>query len=493
MKNFISKFIASLSALTLVMGVFSCNTDFLDPIPETSFSDIVVFDTPSRVEQQVNGIYDFVKAGQFMSGRFFVYIDIRGDNFLNETTNGVTGLETWRHSVVNSTNEVQNLWSAAYAAINRANLFLEGVDANASKFVTPTFPANFTSVVVPAYKAEARFLRALCYYSMVQLYCRPFADGNGSRPGLPIRLKGNTSSADNDLARSTVAEVYTQILDDLNFAEANLPLTYSTPLLRVSRAHRNAAIALKTRVYLTMGQYANVITEANKIVSTNAPFTSATGVAHALNSTFVGVFTTPYTTVESIFSMPFTTNDLPGGQNGLGSYYNPGPAGIGDFSLNPSGIFGNTISWPNSDARRNMTSLAGSPVQKPYLRKFPTGPEHLDYAPVIRYSEVLLNLAEAIARTTNLDPRSIALVNAVRRRSDTSVTLAPSTNDELISFIMTERNIELLGEGFRSHDFMRLLQTIPGKGTVGAVTPSAELYVWPIPVSELNANKLMTP
>jgi|NOAtaT_5_FD_contig_41_1845396_length_2833_multi_7_in_0_out_0_1 hypothetical protein len=483
------------AALMIVIGVGSCQTDLLDPVPETQFSDLVVFDTPSRIEQQVNGIYTGVKAGQFMAGRFFVYVDIRGDNFLNETTNGVTGLETWRHSVTNTTNEVNNLWSAAYRAINRANLFLEGLDANASKFVVPTFPADFNTVTVPAYRAEARFLRALCYYSLVQLYCRPYADGTGARPGLPLRLTGNTSSANNDLARSTVAEVYNQILLDLDFAEQNLPLTYSTPLLRVTRAHRNTAIALKTRVYLAMGQYANVISEANKIVSAVAPFSASTGVSHALNATFNGVFADPYTTVESIFSMPFTVNNLPGGQNGLGSYYNPGPFGIGDYSLNPNGIYGDLVNWPNTDARRSMTSLAGTPA-KPYLRKFPRGPEHLDYAPVIRYSEILLNLAEAIARTSNLDSRAIALVNAVRRRSDTSVTISPATNDQLIAAIMTERNIELLGEGFRSHDFMRLLQTIPGKsgaGQPGPVIPSAELYVWPIPITELNANRLMTP
>jgi hypothetical protein len=485
-----NKISTGLFTITLLAGVFSCSTDLLEPVPQTSFSDLVVFDTPSRVEQQVNGIYAGVKSGAYLGGRFFVYIDIRADNFLNETTNGVTGLETWRHTVVNGTNEVNNLWAAGYAAINRANLFLEGIDANTSKYVTPTFPADFVTVKVPQYKAEARFLRALTYFHLLQLYARPYIDGNGSKPGLPLRLLAEKSSSNNDLARSTVAEVYTQILDDLNFAEQNLPLTYSTGYYRVARAHRNAAIALKTRVYLSMGQYGNVITEANKIVSVNAPFVASSGVLHALNSTFVGVFTSPYTTLESIFSMPFNPNNLPGTQNGLGSYYNPGPAGIGDYSLNPAGIYGDLTNWPSTDARRSMTSVAAT---KPYLRKFPLGPQHTDFAPVIRYSEVLLNLAEAIARTTTLDARAIALVNAVRQRSDAAVTIAPATNNDLIAAILTERNIELLGEGFRSNDFVRLLQDIPGKGTVSSVAPSAEQYIWPIPISEMNANKLMTP
>lgn len=479
---------------TLAAGVFSCNTDLLDPVPQASFSDLVVFDDPSRVLQQINGIYDALKSGQLLGGRAMVYGDIRADNFLNETTNGVTGLETWRHTVVSSTNEVNNMWSAAYTAISRANLFLAGIDANASKYVAPIFPADFATVTVPRYKAEARFCRAVAYLYLVQLYARPYADGGGSKLGLPLRLQPETSSENNDLARSTVAEVYTQILDDLTYAEQNLPASYSgstAAYLNVTRAHVNSAIAMKTRVYLNMGQYANVITEANKIVSNAAPFTSATGVPHALQPTFTGVFASPYTTTESIFSMPFTVNDLPGGQNGLGSYYNPGPAGIGDYSLNPTGIYGDLVNWPATDARRSMTSIAAT---KPYLRKFPTGPQHLDNAPVIRYAEVLLNLSEAIARTTaGVDARALALLNAVRNRSDATYTWAPVDNAALINAIMTERNIELLGEGFRSNDFVRLLQDIPGKGTVSSVPPSAEVYIWPVPISELNANKLMQP
>ena len=490
-KHFINITSKGLLMASLLTGTFSCQTELLEPIPKTTISDLVVFDTPERVAQGVNGLYSGIKSGQFLGGRFFVYGDIRADNFLNETTNGVTGLETWRHTQVSSTNEVNNLWSAAYTTINRCNLFLEGIDENSAKYVTPIFPADFNTTVTQ-YKGEARFLRALSYLSLVQMYARPYADGGGSTPGLPLRLIGEKSSLNNDLARSSVGEVYTQILADLDFAETNLPLTYSgatADYLRVTRAHRNAAIALKTRVYLNMGDYPKVITEANKIVS--ASMTATSGVPHELAASFVSVFSAPYTTLESIFSMPFTANNLPGTQNGLGSYYNPGPAGIGDYSLNPTGIYGDMVTWPATDERRSMTSVAAT---KPYLRKFPAGPQHLDFAPVIRYAEVLLNLAEAIARTTSgVDARALELVNAVRQRADANVTLAPGTNAALIAAIMDERNIELLGEGFRSNDSMRLLQPIPGKSTVTAIPSSAPIYVWPIPITELNANKLMEP
>ena len=63
-----------------------------------------------------------------------------------------------------------------------------------------------------------------------------------------------------------------------------------------------------------MGRYADVVTEANKIVSATAPFASAIGVKHTLAPTASEVFKTPYTHVERIFSFPFTDLDLPGTQ-----------------------------------------------------------------------------------------------------------------------------------------------------------------------------------
>ena len=111
----------------------------------------------------------------------------------------------------------------------------------------------------------------------------------------------------------------------------------------------------------------------------------------------------------------------------------------------------------------------------------------------MRYSEVLLNLAEALARRNGAGDmvKSIALLNAVRQRSDASVTLAPATQAALITAILLERRIEFLGEGLRNNDLMRLLQTIPSKGAVPAKAPTDQGYIWPISATEMSLNKLM--
>jgi len=361
--------------------------------------------------------------------------------------------------------------------------------------------AKGTSVVGTAlsnnYLGEARFLRAVTYLKLLEHYARPFADGNGSKPGVPLRLTAIKEPGSSPMARNTVAEVYTQIIADLDFAEINLPLTYATAALNTTRAHRNTAIALKTRVFLSMQDYAKVITEANKIVAQNtAPFSATSGVAHALQANIVNVFRTPYTTTESILSMPMTSTagDNPGTQNQLAYYYSRTPApgvGNGEYSLNSvSGIAANSA-WTAADARRGFNATVSG---KLYLNtKYNTASPFTDWAPIIRYSEVLLNLAEALARTnTGVNARALALLNAVHQRSDAASPWAPATQTDLINAILLERRIEFLGEGLRNFDLMRLLQTIPAKGSAAAKASSEPGYIWPISADELSLNPLMT-
>ncbi|MCH7411772.1 RagB/SusD family nutrient uptake outer membrane protein [Belliella sp. DSM 111904] len=478
MKNIFRIFLVCLVLLST-----SCNEDLLTPVPPTQFSDLVVFDSPERIEQLMNGLYATAKNGQFLGGRYFVYNDIRAEEFSNRTTNGVTGFSTWQHTTVSTTNEVVNLWEVAYLLINRANIFINGVSN------TSTIPND----QIQAYVAEARFLRGMTYFYLLQLYARPYTLDNGASPGLPLRLQPELDDQNNDLARSTVAEVYAQILDDLNFAETNLPLTNGSNYSNTTKAHRNTAIAFKTRVYLVMGQHANVITEANKIVSQSAPFTASSGVPHALQANINDVFSPPYTTTESIFSMPFTDLNLPGTQNGLGSYYNPGPRGIGDYSLNlQTGVFTTSVFDSQNDARAGWMFFNTS-NEFTYLNKFPVGPQHLDYAPVIRYAEVLLNLSEALARSGQDNARALALLNAVRTRSNPSGALSGLSGNQLVDAIMAERRLELIGEGFRSIDLLRTGATIPGKENVASVPPTSPNYIWPISANELLFNNLMTP
>uniref|UniRef100_F4CAN5 RagB/SusD domain-containing protein n=1 Tax=Sphingobacterium sp. (strain 21) TaxID=743722 RepID=F4CAN5_SPHS2 len=466
------------SIMITVLCFISCSEqEYLHPDPTTYIPQEQTFDTPERVLALVNGLYRGMKDQQFYGGRYYIYCEVRGEEYINRTANLFTAFDSWNHTLNAGSNEVQNLWAAAYRTINLCNVFLQGLVDNADKV---------DSEAATAYAAEAKFVRAVSYFALVTLYARPYIENNGNAPGLPLRLLAETSSANNSLARSTVAEVYAQILKDLDEAETGLPLSYDTPLLNTTRAHRNTAIAFKTRVYLTMGNYSMVIQEAQKIVSANAPYRAETGVAHALqDDATIPFLSNNYTTTESIFSMPMTDLDSTTGQSSIGYNLNTSP-GNSEYNLNPLGIIADT-EWRENDQRRLF--ITGGATK--YLKKYSKPSPFLDYIPVIRYAEVLLNYAEAAAHVEDLD-KARDLLTYVRNRADASYqfpTSAINNVDALIQTILHERRIEFLGEGLRSNDLLRTLQTIPAKGTAPAVSPTEEAYIFPLPNSELLTNK----
>lgn len=484
MKSLLIKIVAP-ACLLLTAFVSSCKKEkvLLNPVPRTSIIDATAFNTPDRVLGLVNGMYSSIKDPQFFGGKYVMYGDFRGEEFINRTANIFTGYDTWGHTLNSSSNEVVNLWAAAYTAINAVNVFLQGLNENISKV---------DATLAKQYMAEAKFVRALSYFCLITLYARPYVENNGASKGLPLRLQAETDNNNNDLARSTTAEVYAQILKDLNEAEANLPLTYTSELLNTTRAHRNAAIALKTRVYLNMGKYDKVIEEASKIVSAAAPFKAGTGVAHQLQSDITVVFSSNYTTTESIFSMPMTDLNSSTGQNALGYIFNAAPTGNSEYSVNPSGIMGNA-EWKSTDKRRSFLTT-GTTV---FLKKYNKPSPYADYIPVLRYSEVLLNYAEAAAKLNDL-PKALALLTAVRQRADPSYTFTAgqtTTAGAMVNTIWTERRIEFLGEGFRSNDLLRNQLTIPAKGssslTSPSIAPSQPSYTFPLPNTEILTNKLL--
>jgi len=481
------------TGLTLLFS--SCKKEeWLNPQPTTLITDVTAFSTPDRILNQVNGLYSSMKATSYLGSWYTIISDVRTGEFHCSNMNAATGSTMYSMLAQTTTNDVNDIWVATYAAINKINVFLDNMDNGGDAVLDATVANN--------YRAEAKLIRGMTYYYLLQFYARPYWDANGSKPGLPLRLTGNTGPGNYDLARSTVAETYKQVLEDLDFAEQNLPSNYSSSFLNTVRAHKNTAIALKTRVYLSMRDYAKVITEANKLVPTSAPFTASTGVANKLEANFADIFKSPYTSNESIFSMPFTNNDAPG--SALSRYYLPGTGdggtatsnGAGEYSLNSvEGIYSSAL-WAASDDRKSLTKV-GTKTGKAWLTKFNQASPYIDYVPVIRYSEVLLNLSEALARSSNtVDSRSLALFNAVYGRSNQGNSLASSSFANVTAYlnrIVEERRIEFVGEGIRNGDLMRLGLTIPAKSqqSIAAVPSDDPAYILPIPSNELILNNLM--
>ena len=265
-----------------------------------------------------------------------------------------------------------------------------------------------------------------------------------------------------------------------------------------------------------MGDWANVITDGNKLVPASAPFISPIG-----NWRMMAVPDGPFTnnqSDESIFSIKNDANDNPG-TNAVLSRMLGSPALNGRGLVRVSPISYNLTSWLCDDRRRGL--LLTQDGRSYYTTKYRDYINWTDGAPQIRYAEVLLTLAEAEARTSaTVSTRAITLLNAVRDRSLASASqtyTAASFADKkaLIQAILDERRIEFLGEGKRWGDIHRLAVDpdfttggIPAKMAFANATfatyncntfppltkaivfvPYADFrFLWPVPLEEIQQN-----
>lgn len=508
------------AALVGALIISSCNK-VTDLQPNNSFSEESAFSSPARVALAVTGVYSAAQAGPYTDGSNRGYPfgaantlqqDARGEDVIAVPS---FFLITYGTTYGIATANNQGIWETMYNLINRANVVIEGVKKASA---AGTVSANLAL----QYEGEARFLRALAHHELLLHFARPYAHtADGSHLGVPYRTvaASSPSAVDQNIGqpRNTVADCYNKLIEDLNFAETNLPATYTGGTLKVTRATKGAAIALKTRIYLHKGDWPSVITEGNKIISATPPFTSAIG-GYSLTATPSAPFVTAnnYSNSESIFSIENSTTRNSGTNGSISTMYSNTP-GRALVAISP--IIYNAPFWLPSDLRRSTLTVVNS-TKGVFSTKYPDYLTWTDANPIIRYAEVLLNVAEAHSRQTALSTQALALLNAVRNRAVTNVanqyTLANfATGISLTQAILNERRIEFLAEGHRWGDIHRLAKDpnfstggIPAKVDWASITASAWnanvpytgpktflavpyddfKFVWPFPTSETNTN-----
>lgn len=520
MKKFmmINKNIA-VAALALVVLLFSvsCDKKVTDLQPLDRITEAGAFASPERCELSMAGVYDAAQSGFYLSGAVRGYPfgaanveqgDCRGEDMLNVATfYAITYEATYNPTTANN----QYHWETLYSMINKANLMIEGANGAAKKGIISEAKAH-------EYEGEARFLRALAHHELLIHYARPYAHtADASHPGVPYRtIPVNTSDGlDQAVAqdRNTVKECYDKILEDLNFAESNLPGTRPGSQ-NITRATAGAANALKTRIYLHMGNWQKVIDEGTNVINKGA---------YALTDSPDGPFVNNEANSESIFAIENTSDDNGGVNGALPVMYSVSP-GRALVALSP--IIWNAPFWEPSDLRRTLLSKDNGRAY--FSHKYRKITTQDDYNQIIRYSEVLLNMAEAYTRlSTPNTTEALNLLNQVRNRALTDAALHytaasfPTTND-LTRAILNERRIEFLGEGRRWSDIHRLAKDPvfstggiptkvrynntsfaswgpgvdydangnynPGVSMVPAIPYDDFRFIWPIPQSELNAN-----
>ena len=521
--------------LLLSSSILLASCEVTDLQPQTALSETTAFQTPERLELAVAGIYDGGQSGFYAGGQVRGYPfgaahlqqgDMRGEDMVSvQAFFAITYSSTYDAASPNN----GFFWQSTYAMINRANVVLAGLET-----VTPS--TAITQVRIDEYKAECRFLRALGHHYLLVNFARPFGDNpTAANSGIPYRTQPVTDAATVDAVvqqgRNTVAECYDKLIEDLTFAETNLPAT-RTGNLKLTRATKGAAIAMKMRVRLHQNNWAQVIVEGNKIIPATGSLTSPIG-AYALTASPLGAFGAGNKiNSESIFS--FENNDVDNsGVNGAPAsmYAAAGLTGRGIVAISP--ILWNQPFFPATDLRKSATATIpavfqdtpGSPGRGAYFtRKYTDVTARTDNSPIIRYAEVLLTMAEGLARTTANDPRALTLLSAVRNRANTDAAnqytaTSFTTGNTLISAIINERRPEFLAEGMRWLDIHRLATDatfkqgngIPAKAdnaiasfaplyTNTATTTFARLaeipysdrrFVWPLPQEEIINNPVL--
>lgn len=519
-----------IAGLFLMPIFFSCSK-VIDTAPTNSFTDVSAYSSTARCALVLNGVYDAAQSAYYVGGtsdkRGYPFGaasieqgDCRGEDvILGASFFSITYQNTYNSSAGNCV----GMWKGLYILINDANLAIAGFKGAAASGI-------LTSAVELQYEAECRFLRAMSHHEALVLFARPYSDGAGNQVGIPWRETPINSTASVNTILNTprmrVDSVYMKILADLDFAEANLPATAPANY----RASKAAAIALKMRIKLHMGDWAGVATEGAKLVPTTVnPLTPTSVVSPIGNWALTASPDGPFannSSVESMFSIKNDALDNPGVNGALFQMYaSTNKTGRGLIGISP--VLWNNPSWLSDDKRKSsiLAQSGGSTSygQLYFSTKYRDSVGKGDYAPMVRYAEVLLTLAEATARSASgVSQRAIDLLNVVRNRSLAAPTTQQYTaasfasQTALVKAILFERRVEFVCEGKRWDDISRLgpdatytTGGIPAKAVLGAggltiynnglgYTPtqvaipySDYRFIWPIPASEIVSNPIV--
>ena len=166
-------------------------------------------------------------------------------------------LYTWQEQFSDNPKDSPMIWNKIYKTIYYFNTVLQGIDE-----------ATGSEEQKKMLKAEALLGRALEYFYLVNLYGKVY-DANTAEQDLAVPFVTSNDLEDDVPDRSTVQEIYDQIIMDIEAAIVDLPEDNSENRSRGSVA---AAYSVLARVYLYMGDYTKAAENA-QLALDNGPNT----------------------------------------------------------------------------------------------------------------------------------------------------------------------------------------------------------------------------
>ncbi len=410
-----------------------------------------------------------------------VIMDVVTDIEWNRSAGDLQDIGMGNHASNNGA--ILTCWREFYQAINRCNFLLDNVE---------NLKASIPATVYAQSKAEARFIRAISYHYLVELF-----------GGVPLVTKMLTLE-ESQIAKSPKKDIVDFIIKELTEAAVDLPVNYAG---NTGRATKGAALGFKARAALYNERW-DVAAAAAKEVMDLKYHTLYPNFADLF--LFVGekstehMFALQYQKGVIIQATPnFLTSRMAGGvsneippQTMVDQYQ-----AIDGLSIDKSPLYDPKKPFVNRDPR--LTYTIAVPGSRLFNIQFEVHPDSLQvwnynftparrvantdatnafatysgylykkYCDIIdmpddqqselnhslmRYAEVLLIYAEAKIELNQLDAAMLDAINQVRRRPTVLMPAIPTgkTQAEMRYIVRQERNYELAMEGLRLFDIRR--------------------------------------
>lgn len=493
--------------LALFVALASGCSDMLDIKPTSFISDEAIWEDKVLIDKFVANTYGSMLCGfnrctagfgQNWSMSWAGNMDSATDDFASVSDSPIYTQLNKDAITAQSCPFVSEIWIQEYLVIRKCNTIIERVAGVDDKVLTAKEKLRID--------AEARFLRAFCYFDLGRTFGKA-----------PLILKAQNLEEDLLVAPSPFAEIVEFVKDECDLYADNLPLTY--PEEEAGHATKGAFLALKSRALLYLASPLNSEDDARK-------WDDAAVAAQAVMDLHVyelyKVGETPYRSMEFdktaankevIFERRFSFPEAPhnihmmwsldaedaGSWNGLYPTQNLVDAYEtidGKLIDDPTNtMYDAQDPYSNRDARFYQSIIYNGSTWETYLMSMVTntvdpskngsckprlgkarcgyGPkkfiEELDpstniyggYAqsnnwPYFRYAEVLLNYAEAKNESLSVPDESVYnVVNEVRARSNQPNLPTGLSKEEMRKRIKNERRVELLLEEHRFYDLRR--------------------------------------
>lgn len=470
----------------------------------------VAYNDPQKVEASVNAVFtqfsvfqgaikSTVRHSDYGYGSIMLMMDMDGDEMVSSNTgyNWYTGSLIYDNREFESY-DTQIVWNTIYAQIYAANNLVQ------------TLGLEPEDGLAQYYLAQGLAVRAFDYWVLASLYQFNYV-GNETKLCVPLLTEQNAlDAAVNGMARSTVEEVYTQILNDLDLAISLLETSgESRPDNRY--ISKEVALGIRARVHMSMGKYAEALKDA-QAAQAGATVKTLEEVGkptfNKLNQFLwaVAIAETDDVVTTGIINWPSHMGSFNYGYN----WYSGGIRiskkmfdAIPDTDIRKGWFLDENTESANLNENQQamMKAYHGPYVQvkfAPYNDELETSTNACP-VPLMRVEEMYLIEAEAMAMSGDVAGAKVKLENFVKTYRNPEYVLEATTAEDIQEEVFNQTRLEFWGEGLTWFNRMRLNKGIDRRGagypdatSVLKIDPKDPILLWRLPESEIQGNPMLS-